>query len=627
MTCTARLRLLYFFLLINAAVLPAQSVGAWKATLQNSDPQVRTEALLELNKAYNQNQLDSAALYGQEALAQAQRAALDSLVRVSHAQLSLTYYYRRQLDSMLHHAQQGGQQAKRAKDDMLQAYCLKMEALAHSYLEDFAAAKERNEQALSIYASKQDTARMAGIYSNLGRLYQKQAIYDEALVQFIKAQKLFAQQDDHEGESVTAAQIGDLLLDLEKPQDALPYLHRALALTDQQQAPIRYGDLLLALGSVFNAEEMNLDSAHLYYERSRDLFTEIGDEQGLAIAHTNLGNLFVNKQDYPQALQSFHRGRAISLRNNWPAQIATNASNLGRYHQLHGQPDSAIHYFLEAYQLSEQHQFAFEEEAILESLYQHYKQAGQPAKALAIFEQYQVLRETTKSEAIEKEIAALQTRYETFQKEQEITRLELENKLQKNRSRTYLFGFTALSVVLLLLAGFLYYRRSKDQQLHAFEQKMLSQEKEKLDQEVQFKNKQLTSHALHMVQKNKVLQELRMGINDLTKGADAQQKKALRSLVRRIDFNIQADEDWETFRLYFEQTNQNFYKQLAQINAELTTADLKLCSLIKLNLNIKETAAVLNIEPTSVKTARHRLRKKLNLEPGQDLTAFIRQVA
>lgn len=155
----------------------------------------------------------------------------------------------------------------------------------------------------------------------------------------------------------------------------------------------------------------------------------------------------------------------------------------------------------------------------------------------------------------------------------------------------------------------------------------MKQDKEKLDQEVQFKTKQLTSHALHMVQKNKVLQELRMGINDLIKGADTQQKKALRSLVRRINFNIQADEDWQTFRLYFEQTNQNFYQKLTEINSDLTTTDLKLCSLIKLNLNIKETAAVLNIEPTSVKTARHRLRKKLKLDPGQDLTSFIRQVA
>jgi DNA-binding CsgD family transcriptional regulator len=63
------------------------------------------------------------------------------------------------------------------------------------------------------------------------------------------------------------------------------------------------------------------------------------------------------------------------------------------------------------------------------------------------------------------------------------------------------------------------------------------------------------------------------------------------------------------------------------VNDELSPTELRLCTLIKLNLNIKETASVLNIEPTSVKTARHRLRKKLKLDQGQDLAAFIRQVA
>ena len=129
-----------------------------------------------------------------------------------------------------------------------------------------------------------------------------------------------------------------------------------------------------------------------------------------------------------------------------------------------------------------------------------------------------------------------------------------------------------------------------------------------------------------MVQKNKVLQELKQGINEIAGETDAKSKKALKSLIRRIDFNIRADEDWNTFKLYFEQTNQNFYTKLSEVSKDLKPTELKLCALIKLNMNIKETASVLNIEPSSVKTARHRLRKKLGLQSGENLNAFIRDL-
>jgi len=42
-----------------------------------------------------------------------------------------------------------------------------------------------------------------------------------------------------------------------------------------------------------------------------------------------------------------------------------------------------------------------------------------------------------------------------------------------------------------------------------------------------------------------------------------------------------------------------------------------------MNMNIKESAAVLNIEPDSVKTARYKLRKKLGLQTGDDLAKFM----
>jgi DNA-binding CsgD family transcriptional regulator len=45
-----------------------------------------------------------------------------------------------------------------------------------------------------------------------------------------------------------------------------------------------------------------------------------------------------------------------------------------------------------------------------------------------------------------------------------------------------------------------------------------------------------------------------------------------------------------------------------------------------MNMSIKETANLLNIDYNSVKMSRYRIKKKLNLEPETDLVEFIHNI-
>ncbi len=48
-----------------------------------------------------------------------------------------------------------------------------------------------------------------------------------------------------------------------------------------------------------------------------------------------------------------------------------------------------------------------------------------------------------------------------------------------------------------------------------------------------------------------------------------------------------------------------------------------MAALVRLNMNLKETATVMGISPDSVKTSRYRLRKKLQLEEEQNMTDYL----
>ena len=85
----------------------------------------------------------------------------------------------------------------------------------------------------------------------------------------------------------------------------------------------------------------------------------------------------------------------------------------------------------------------------------------------------------------------------------------------------------------------------------------------------------------------------------------------LNSLIRILDANKFVDRDWEEFKIFFEQVHTDFFTKMKSSYPDLSSAELKLCALARLDLNIKEASNILSISPESVKTSRYRLRKKI----------------
>ena len=59
----------------------------------------------------------------------------------------------------------------------------------------------------------------------------------------------------------------------------------------------------------------------------------------------------------------------------------------------------------------------------------------------------------------------------------------------------------------------------------------------------------------------------------------------------------------------------DFRRRMSARYIALTEYDLRLCVMLKANLSTKEISVLLNITPDSVKKAKHRLRKKLKMNP------------
>ena len=156
---------------------------------------------------------------------------------------------------------------------------------------------------------------------------------------------------------------------------------------------------------------------------------------------------------------------------------------------------------------------------------------------------------------------------------------------------------------------------------------LVEMQNEKLADEIKFKNQELASLTMHLVQKGEILLTVQEALNHiLEKSTHPAVKKEVQQLLNLLNFDAKLDEDWEQFAFRFDQVHVDFLKHLREKFPQLSTSDHKLCAFLRMNLSTKEIAPLLNISVRGVEASRYRLRKKLNLPNDTNLTDFMMSI-
>ncbi len=237
------------------------------------------------------------------------------------------------------------------------------------------------------------------------------------------------------------------------------------------------------------------------------------------------------------------------------------------------------------------------------------------------------------------------------EKENQIIILQKDNKI-KLLTRNILFALAGIFLIMALMIYMLFktkinkkkallkknkelYEAQNTLNLTALENTKLKKQKlkkelqnrllqeEKLKSELEYNSKQLTTYTLQFIQKNKVLQDLKENISKIISKPKPDIKQDINQTLNLIEFNLNNNKEWDDFKLYFEKVNKNFFANLTRQFSNLTATDLKYSALCRMNLQMKEAAGLMAISVNSVKSARYRLRKKLNLSTEENLNEFL----
>ncbi|MGI9547476.1 MAG: tetratricopeptide repeat protein [Flavobacteriaceae bacterium] len=488
----------------------------------------------------------------------------------------------------------------------------------HENLEgQFENALELSDRSLDVAGNLNDGVKLSDAYQRRATIYLDQGEYRSAIEELVSAARILdtIQPPEPVKKAIVLVGIGRTEMFLNNYDLALEKMGEGLEVFIEKEEEMWQAITYLEIGSVhydLRNWPQSIENYHMALEISR----KNERDDFIAAILGNLGGVYIEQKEYDKALTNLFESNKIALkRGSVTNQIITYNDIATAYYGKKEYP-KAIENYSEAIKLADSIQSldvlsdAYEERARV------YEEMGNHKSALEDQKNFQIVHDSVYNIAKSNQIEELKTRYETEKKEQQIALQESEIALleEKQRAATLqnillILGILAISAVFGLTYYGLRQRMKRNRAV-----------REKLDSELAFKKKELTTHALHLAKKNEVLESIKQKANELRL---AENNNGYKELIRTINFDQQDDKSWENFTQYFEQVHKDFAKTVKLRYPDITKNELRLMALLKMNLSSKEIATILNISQEGIKKARYRLRKKLDISSEESLQDMV----
>lgn len=145
-------------------------------------------------------------------------------------------------------------------------------------------------------------------------------------------------------------------------------------------------------------------------------------------------------------------------------------------------------------------------------------------------------------------------------------------------------------------------------------------EKERLKNELEVKNRELTAKAMYMASKNELIEEV---LQSLLQNTEITTNTSLKSQINDLKKHLKKDAQWDSFFVHFEELNQGFLDRLRTRHPNLTPNDIRFLTFLYMNLSYKEIASLLNITPQSCRKRKERIAVKMDVPGNVSLHSYL----
>ena len=537
--------------------------------------------------------------------------------------------------------------SKEIKSQTLIAKCSRYIGIIYYYQGFYTKAIAYHIKSLNTYKKIGDKKGVSGSYNNIGVVYEYQGAYTKAISYYLKSLKISEEIGDKKVIHSAYNNIGGLHSNLGAYDKALSYFFKSLKISNESGNKKGMADSYNNIGSVYWHQGRE-DESIQHYLKSLKIKEEIGDKRGLFSSYQNLGVSYYTKGSYDKTISYYLKSLNIAEEIDDKHGIATTHINIASLNIR----------LADSLAINEKQRVAYLKESVKNSSLS-YKLAidlgSMPLEreaAFALMEAYTKLRNYKKAIEFSAISSALKDSLFNREKIEELTRIEVKYKYQKQIeidslahineikiknqvllrekevNKMTIITFVIIGSIILIITFLVIHLqrgRIKKNKMIAHQEKELTNinlknkelENKNLLSELEYKHKEVVNFALHIAEKNDFLENIQKTLNASNDSVD---RKTLKKLIAQ---NLSTEKDREEFNANIESLNDSFFLTLGEKFPKLTKNDKRLCALLRLNLSSKEIASIQNISPNSVDVNRYRLRKKLDITTDEDLSIFL----
>ncbi|MBI2720808.1 MAG: tetratricopeptide repeat protein [Bacteroidetes bacterium] len=291
-------------------------------------------------------------------------------------------------------------------------------------------------------------------YHNMGNGYYNLADYKTALSCYIKALRINDSLGNDSGILSASGAIGNVFLDMHQPDEAYKYFKQALAMSRKLKNKMGTASCLIALSNVYGEKHDQMQALDYCFQALK-LFEEIGNQEAVATCYNNIASAYLKQNDLKKA--RFYITKAYDnyakAGNVYGMALALN--NIGDFFYQSGAYPASISYYKRG--LEQALKIGANDKTLeaYRGLYKVYKKAGNYKDALFMNEFYQQLNDSIYNSESSKQIAEMQTRFDSEKKGREIDLLMKDKKIKNDELTRQRFISWAVAIgggMVLLLA-------------------------------------------------------------------------------------------------------------------------------------------------------------------------------
>jgi serine phosphatase RsbU (regulator of sigma subunit)/tetratricopeptide (TPR) repeat protein len=265
-------------------------------------------------------------------------------------------------------------------------------------------------------------------YIGIGQNYIDLGDYPQATNYTLQGIKMKEEVGDKRGVATGYNNLGNIFLYQNKFQEALHYQLISLKIKQEINDKVGMGMSYNNIGLVFYSQS-KFDTALIYLKKALQIKEELNDKIGMSTTYTNIGNIYFELKELDEALRYQIKSLNVSEETSNKRGLLTAFNAIGGIYERKKDYPAAINYYNKTISISKEIDM---KQGILEgykSLSSVYKASKQFEHSLKYFNMYYDVKDSLLNKENFKQLAELNTRYETDKKEKEILLLTKDQEL------------------------------------------------------------------------------------------------------------------------------------------------------------------------------------------------------